>query len=146
MKISSQCYHRLFPCPAIPPSQRYNHRLFQGAITHTSNAAKFSVKATWSPESSYEGGVRLYATMVQDYSTYWTRLPSQLIQVRQVSSARNTECVPTMARIHSFGRFFALKARENDVFLPQQNPRWRILIVFVLIGNVLTFCQTVKVD
>jgi hypothetical protein len=101
-----------------------NHRLFQGAITHTNNAAKFSVKATWSPESSYEGGVRLYATMVQDYSTYWTRLPSQLIQVRQVSSARNTECVPAMAGIHSFGRFFALKAR---VFTPA-NPRWRILM------------------
>jgi hypothetical protein len=69
------------------------------------------VKATWSPESSYEGGVRLYATMVQDYSTYWTRLPSQLIQVRQVSFARNTECIPTMAGIHSYGRFFALKER-----------------------------------
>jgi hypothetical protein len=37
-----------------------------------------------------------------------------------------------MAGIHSFGRFFALKARANDVFLPQQNPRWRILLVFVL--------------
>jgi hypothetical protein len=104
----------IISCPAIPLVSD-NHRLFQGAITHTSNAAKFSVKATWSPESSYEGGVRLYATMVQDYSTYWTRLPSQLIQVRQVSIPRNTECVPAMARIHSFGRFFALKAR---VFTP----------------------------
>jgi hypothetical protein len=117
-----------FPISAAVPLVSDNHRLFQGAITHTNNAAKFSVKATWTPESSYEGGVRLYATMVQDYSTYWTRLPSQLIQVRQVSSARNTECVTAMAGIHSFGRFFSLNARENHVFLPQQNPRWRILI------------------
>jgi hypothetical protein len=68
-----------------PTGNYFEYQLFQGAITHTNNAAKFSVKATWTPESSYEGGVRLYATMVQDFSTYWTRLPSQLIQVRQVS-------------------------------------------------------------
>jgi hypothetical protein len=46
------------------------------------NDAKFSLVATWQSDPSYEGRVRILATVVQEYDKFWTKIPSQEIEIR----------------------------------------------------------------
>lgn len=53
----------------------------QSAITHLNSQEKRSVGVTWQAESSYEGRVRILATVVQTYDIFWSRIPSQEIEI-----------------------------------------------------------------
>ena len=56
----------------------------QSAVTHVSSEAKWSVLVTWQADSGYEGRVRILATVVKEYDTYWTKIPSPEIEIRHV--------------------------------------------------------------
>jgi hypothetical protein len=59
-----------------------NVLIFQSTITHVNNDAKFSLVATFQSDPSYEGRVRILATVVQEYDKFWTKIPSQEIEIR----------------------------------------------------------------
>ena len=53
----------------------------QTAVTHMNSNPKNSVKVKWTAPSDFEGSVKIHATIVQDYSTFWVKVPSNSIEV-----------------------------------------------------------------
>ena len=53
----------------------------QTAVTHVNSGPKSSVKVKWTAPSDFEGSVQIHATFVQDYSTFWVKIPSNNIEV-----------------------------------------------------------------
>merc|ERR1711936_689463 len=53
----------------------------KSAVTHSNGSAKTSLYVQWVPPSSYEGSVRLVATVVKEYNTFWVNLTSATVQV-----------------------------------------------------------------
>ena len=43
----------------------------QSAVTHTSPAPKKSVRVRWTAPSDFTGSVKVLATFVREYQTYW---------------------------------------------------------------------------
>ena len=56
----------------------------QSAVTHTIGSFKTSVKVKWNAPSDFQGMVRILATFVTDYSTYWVKVPSSELEVVKV--------------------------------------------------------------
>ena len=53
----------------------------QSTVTHVKPNFKTSVKVKWNAPSDFEGKVRILATFVKDYSTYWVKVPSVDLEV-----------------------------------------------------------------
>merc|ERR1711936_873200 len=53
----------------------------KSAVTHSNGSAKTSLYVQWVPPSSYEGSVRLVATVVKEYNTFWVNITSATVQV-----------------------------------------------------------------
>merc|ERR1711936_891501 len=53
----------------------------KSAVTHSNGSAKTSLYVQWVPPSSYEGSVRLVATVVKEYNTFWVNITSDTVQV-----------------------------------------------------------------
>ena len=53
----------------------------QTAVTHVNSNPKSSVKVKWTAPSDFEGSVKIHATIVQDYSTFWVKVQSNSIEV-----------------------------------------------------------------
>lgn len=62
----------------------------QSAVTHTIGSFKTSVKVKWNAPSDFQGMVRILATFVTDYSTYWVKVPSSELEVVKVMKDLNT--------------------------------------------------------
>ena len=54
----------------------------QSAVTHTNNRPKKSVKVRWSPPSDFTGNVKVLGSFVKGYSTYWVKLESEILEVK----------------------------------------------------------------
>ena len=52
-------------------------------MTHVRSNFKTSVKLKWNAPSDFQGKVRILATFVKDYSTYWVKVPSVDLEVRK---------------------------------------------------------------
>merc|ERR1711936_1431198 len=53
----------------------------KSAVTQSNGSTKTSLYVQWVPPSSYEGGVRLVATVVKEYKTFWVNITSDTVQV-----------------------------------------------------------------
>merc|ERR1711936_525247 len=53
----------------------------KSAVTHSNGSAKTSLYVQWVPPSSYEGSVRLVATVVKEYNTFWVNITSATVLV-----------------------------------------------------------------
>merc|ERR1711936_1309346 len=53
----------------------------KSAVTHSNGSAKTSLYVQWVPPSSYEGSVRMVATVVKEYKTFWVNITSDTVQV-----------------------------------------------------------------
>ena len=53
----------------------------QSSVTHVRSNFKTSVKLKWNAPSDFQGKVRILATFVKDYSTYWVKVPSVDLEV-----------------------------------------------------------------
>merc|ERR1719450_458934 len=66
----------------------------QTAVTHVNNSPKSSVQVKWTAPSDFVGSVKLLATFVQDYSTFWVKVPSNNIEVVKESKGRDDILFP----------------------------------------------------
>lgn len=56
------------------------HENVNNTLTHTDNNEKFELLFAWAPpQEGYKGKVVFVATVVQDYSTFWTNLTSEKV-------------------------------------------------------------------
>ncbi|XP_018024226.1 putative ferric-chelate reductase 1 homolog isoform X1 [Hyalella azteca] len=55
----------------------------ENAVTHLDKTPKQSVVVQWTPPSGYAGDVTFRATVVQDYSTFWTGVTSEKVTVKR---------------------------------------------------------------
>ena len=53
----------------------------QSSVTHRNSAPKTSISVSWRPAKDFSGDVKIFATVVQDYSNYWVNLPSETLSV-----------------------------------------------------------------
>ena len=53
----------------------------QSALTHSDPTPKQSVKVKWTPPQDFAGKVKVLATMVKDFNTYWVKLESDTFEV-----------------------------------------------------------------
>merc|ERR1711936_395274 len=53
----------------------------ESAVTHSNGSTKTSLYVQWVPPSSYEGSVRMVATVVKEYNTFWVNITSDTVQV-----------------------------------------------------------------
>ena len=51
------------------------------ALTHSDPSPKESVKAKWTPPQDFSGKVKVLATLVKDFKTYWVKLESETLEV-----------------------------------------------------------------
>ena len=51
------------------------------ALTHTDPTSKESVKLKWTPPQDFSGKVKVLATLVKDFKTYWVKLESETLEV-----------------------------------------------------------------
>lgn len=63
------------------------------AITHTNNNTKTDLKAIWTPPAQPVGSVRIEATVVQDFQTFWTNIVSTSITPSTPSTPSTTTTV-----------------------------------------------------
>ena len=63
------------------------NNLPQTTVTHRNPSAKTSVKVRWVAPSDFTGGVKILATFVKDYSTFWVKVPSSDLQVTESDPA-----------------------------------------------------------
>ena len=63
----------------------------QSAVTHTKSNFKTSVKVKWNAPSDFQGKVRILATFVTDYSTYWVKVPSRDLEIVKKLAANTTQ-------------------------------------------------------
>jgi len=61
------------------------------SMTHRSSDVKNSLELTWSPPASWTGQVQVLATVVEDYSNYYVKLPSATITVEEGEPAPEPE-------------------------------------------------------
>ena len=58
----------------------------QTAVTHVNNSPKSSVQVKWTAPSDFVGSVKIVATFVQSYNTYWVKVPSNdVVLVKNIS-------------------------------------------------------------
>ena len=70
----------------IAPEYQYDMRYLkckaqQSSVTHRNSAPKTSISVSWRPNKDFSGDVKIFATVVQDYSNYWVNLQSQTLRV-----------------------------------------------------------------
>ena len=51
------------------------------ALTHSDSTPKPSVKVKWTPPQDFSGKVKVLATLVKDFKTYWVKLESETLEV-----------------------------------------------------------------
>ena len=51
------------------------------ALTHSDPTPKQSVKVKWTPPQDFSGKVKVLATLVKDFKTYWVKLESETLEV-----------------------------------------------------------------
>ena len=51
------------------------------ALTHADSTPKQSVKVKWTPPQDFSGKVKILATLVKDFKTYWVKLESETLEV-----------------------------------------------------------------
>ena len=71
--------------PNYDDSSQYLHCVVgsgQGGVTHSSlSTSRYQLYLQWKPSHNYHGPVTIMATIVINYSTYWTKITSNLISV-----------------------------------------------------------------
>ena len=55
--------------------------VFQSAVTHTDGGRKTSMALEWTPSMKYVGEVRMVATVVKGFSTFWVNVQSETVKV-----------------------------------------------------------------
>ena len=51
------------------------------ALTHSDPTLKQSVKVKWTPPKDFSGKVKVLATMVKEFKTFWVKLESETLEV-----------------------------------------------------------------
>ena len=51
------------------------------AVTHSDPTPKQSVKVKWTPPQNFTGKIKVLATLVKDFKTYWVKLESETLEV-----------------------------------------------------------------
>ena len=76
----------------------------QTGVTHINNSPKSSVQVKWTAPSDFEGSVKIFATFVQSYSTYWVKVPSNDVEVtKRVETLNNDDVEETMSTSNNIG-------------------------------------------
>ena len=73
-------------------------RKAQSTVTHVKPNFKTLVKVKWNAPSDFEGKIRILATFVKDYSTYWVKVPSsdlEIVKDLKVGTSQNGFVFPT---------------------------------------------------
>ena len=60
--------------------------VLQSAVTHNSPSNKKSVGVKWNAPSDFTGSVKILATFVKEYQTYWVKLESETLEVTSTST------------------------------------------------------------
>ena len=63
----------------------------QTAVTHVNKDPKSSVQVKWTAPSDFVGSVKIVATFVQSYNTYWVKVPSNDVVAVKTISLSNEE-------------------------------------------------------
>ena len=89
----------------------------QTTVTHAKSNSKTSVKVKWNAPSDFEGKVRILATFVTDYSTYWVKVPSRDLEVVNKLTANTTQngFVPTTT---------TEPENETEILVSSENLEW----------------------
>merc|ERR1711962_313710 len=53
----------------------------KNAITHSNGDPKTTIEVEWEPDDDFEGEVQFVATILQDYSTFWSSVKSEQFRV-----------------------------------------------------------------
>ena len=67
------------------------NNLPQTTVTHRNPSDKTSVRVRWVAPSDFTGDVRILATFVKDYSTFWVKVSSSDLQVTEADPASESE-------------------------------------------------------
>ena len=62
-------------------------------MTHNSREPKGMIAVQWHPPENYTGKVKIVATIVQHFSTYWVKLSSPVVTVGDPSSTSSANYV-----------------------------------------------------
>merc|ERR1719225_16782 len=81
--------------PNYDNSSQYMHCVVgkgQGGVTHSSlSTTRYQLYLQWKPSHNYYGPVTIMATIVINYSTYWTRIASSPITVTKDSQNQDSQ-------------------------------------------------------
>jgi len=55
-------------------------------VTHKDNGAKEKVEMKWTPPEDFDGDVMFKTTFIEDISTFWVQVPSDVMPLRKVQN------------------------------------------------------------
>ena len=74
----------------------------KSTMTHNSREPKGMIPVQWNPPANYTGKVKIVATVVQHFSTYWVKLSSPVVTVGDPSSTSSAKDVQINQGILAF--------------------------------------------
>ena len=74
-KLSNKNHTKYLQCSNTKSKEPHS------ALTHSDPTPKQSVKVKWTPPQDFSGKVKVLATLVKDFKTYWVKLESETLEV-----------------------------------------------------------------